>query len=63
MECRLAASVPSDSAWQFIPPVADFAFEDFWRTSEVVEQCFAELSHLAAVEADDGGVCVLERGC
>lgn len=60
MECFLAFLVPSDAAWQSVPFVADSAVEVVRCGCEVVEQCVAELPHLATVEIEDGGVCVLK---
>lgn len=59
MEWRVALPLPSNAAWQPVPSVADSAAEVIRRGCEVVEQCAAELSHLATVEIEDGGVCVL----
>ncbi len=60
MECRLDFSVSSNATGESVPSVENPAFEVVWRGSEVVEQCSSELSDLAAVEIDDGGICVFE---
>ena len=54
----MAFLVPSDTTWQSVPSVADSAVEAVRRGCKVVEQCAAELPYLAALEFNDGGVCV-----
>ena len=59
----MAFLVPSDTTWQSVPSVADSAVETVRCGCEVVEQCAAELPHLATVEIEDGGVCLFGRRC
>ena len=59
----MAFLVPSDTTWQSVPSVADSAVEAVRRGCKVVEQCAAELPHLATVEIEDGGVCLFGRRC
>ena len=63
MECGLVGVVSSNASVEFFPSVANILAEDVWCEGKVVEQCAAELSHLAAVETNDGGICVSEREC
>ena len=50
MEYDLVGVVPSNASREHIPAVANFFVETVWCEGEVVEQCAAELSDLAALE-------------
>ena len=57
MECCLAVPFQADTTWKSVQVLEDCPFEIVWGKSRMDEQCLAELSDLATVEIDNGGVC------